>query len=102
MARSSEQVAEKLPRRVADDHLPRLGQRLQPRGEVGRVAHHRLLLRVRLADEVAHDHQPGGDADPAGERAPRRRCSRATAATIASPARTARSASSSCARGQPK
>ena len=65
-----EQVAEKLPRRVADENLPRSGERLQTRGEVGRVAHHRMLLRVRLADEVAHDHEPGGDADPAGEPLP--------------------------------
>ena len=57
-----------------------------------------VLLRRALADQIADDDQPGGDADPhaAELRAPARR---PTASITASPARTARSASSSCARG---
>jgi hypothetical protein len=37
---------------------------LQPGGEVGRFADDGLLLRRALADQIADDHQPGGDPHP--------------------------------------
>src|SRR5258708_36423999 len=39
------------------------GDALEPRGEIRRVAHDRLLLRRALSDEVADDHESGGDTD---------------------------------------
>jgi hypothetical protein len=36
---------------------------LQPGGEVWRFAHDRLFLRRALADQIADDDQPGGNAD---------------------------------------
>ena len=48
-----------------------LGQRLQARGEVRRLADDRLLLRGALADQVADDDQAGGDADARRQRARR-------------------------------
>ena len=59
-----EQTAGQPPRARRDHHRPRLGQRLQPRREVRRLADHRLFLRRTLADQIPDDHQPGGDADP--------------------------------------
>ena len=59
-----EQTAGQPPRARRDHHGPRLGQCLQPRREVRRLADHRLFLRCALADQIADDHQPGGDADP--------------------------------------
>ena len=59
-----EQPAGQPPRARRDHHRARLGQRLQPRREVGRLADHRLFLRGALADQIADDHQSGGDADP--------------------------------------
>jgi hypothetical protein len=59
-----EQPAGQSPRAWRDHHGPRLGQRLQPRREVRRLADHRLFLRRALADQIPDDHQPGGDADP--------------------------------------
>ena len=98
-----EQAADQPARRLADHHAARLGQRLQPRREVRRLADHRLLARRAFADQLADHDQAGRDADPGRERSrPLRRLRAGTAATSASPARTARSASSSCARGQPK
>ena len=52
---------------------PGLGQRLQARGEVRRLADHRLLARRALADQVADDDEAGGDPDPGGERLAGRR-----------------------------
>ena len=47
-----------------DDHdRARLGQRLQPGGQVRRLADHRLLLGGTRADQVADHDKPGGDAD---------------------------------------
>jgi hypothetical protein len=37
---------------------------LQPRGQVRRLADHRLLLCGAFADQIAHDNEAGGDADP--------------------------------------
>ena len=59
-----EQTAGQPPRARRDDHGPRLSQRLQPRREVRCLADHRLFLRGTLADQIADDRQPGGDADP--------------------------------------
>ena len=36
---------------------------MQPRRKVGRLADDRLFLRRTLADQIADDHQPGGDSD---------------------------------------
>jgi hypothetical protein len=49
--------------RVGDDDRARIGECLQPGGEVRRLADHRLFLRRALADQIADHHQPGGDAD---------------------------------------
>jgi hypothetical protein len=52
-------------RRVpAVDDRVRLGQRLQPGGEVRRLTVDRLFLRRAFPDQIADDHQPGGDPDP--------------------------------------
>ena len=59
-----EQIADQPPRARGDHDSVRLGQRLQPGGEVRRLADDRLLLRRALADQIADDHEPGGDADP--------------------------------------
>ena len=48
-------------------------QGLQPRGEVRGLADDGLLLGRTLADEVADDDQPGGDADPRRQRRARGR-----------------------------
>ena len=101
MSLRSEVLAGRTDRRSAAESLAaitklaRRSERLQPRGEIGRLADDRLFLRRALADQVADDHQPGGDPDArlqfggsdieatdCGDRA-------------ANPARTARSASSS-------
>ena len=42
----------------------RRSERLQPRREIRGLADDRLFLRRALADQIADDHQPGGDADP--------------------------------------
>ena len=50
----------------------RLGKRLQPGGEVRRLADDRVLLRGTLADQIADHDQPGGDADPHAQSLSRR------------------------------
>ena len=94
-----EQPAGQPPRARRDHHRPRLGQCLQPRREVRRLADHRLLLRRTLADQIADDHQPGGDADPHLQWRRPTVSSPATFSTSFNAARTARSASCSSARG---
>ena len=42
----------------------RLGDRLQPRGEVRRLADDAALLRLPRSDEIADHHEPGRDPDP--------------------------------------
>ena len=59
-----EQTAGKPPRGHADCDLTRLGERLQAGCEVWRLAYDAMLLRDTFADEIAYDHEPGGDADP--------------------------------------
>ena len=68
-----EQPAGQPPRARRDHHRAGLGQRLQPRREIRRLADHRLLLRRALANQIADDHQPGADPDPHLQRRPRRR-----------------------------
>ena len=63
-----EQPANQLPGAGGDHHRARLGQGLQPRREVRRVADHRLLARRAFADQLADDHRAGGDADTGRER----------------------------------
>ena len=58
-----EEIADQPARAGGDDDRVRLGQGLQPGGEVRRLADDRLLLRRAFADQIADDHQPGGDAD---------------------------------------
>lgn len=58
-----ESAAEQPPRRLCDHDAPWLGQRLQPRGQVGRIADDRLLLRRALPDEIADHDNAGRDAD---------------------------------------
>ena len=81
-----EQAAEQATRGRADHHRSRLGQRLQARREVGRLADHRLLARCALADQIA-DHRPGRWRCRSGPAAahPHGRRSRAIASTSAQP-----------------
>jgi hypothetical protein len=52
-----EQPAGQPPRARRDHHGPRLGQRLQPRREVRRLADHCLFLRRALTDQIPDYHQ---------------------------------------------
>ena len=58
-----EQIAEELSRALGDDHAVRLGNALQARRKVRRLADDCLLLRSARPDQVADDHQPGRNAD---------------------------------------
>ena len=58
-----EEIADQPARARGDDDRVRLGQGLQPGGEVRRFADDRLLLRRAFADQIADDDQPGGDPD---------------------------------------
>ena len=93
-----EQIAEELPGAFGDDHRVRLGDPLQTRRKVRRLADDAALLRLSRSDQVADDDQSGGNAN-AGLQGSRAILRQATAAINSSPARTARSASSSCACG---
>ncbi len=59
-----EEIADQPARPRPNHDGVRLGQRLQPGGQVGRLADDRLLLRRSGTDEIAHDHEPGVDPDP--------------------------------------
>ena len=63
-----EQPAQQILRRFADENGVRSGERLQPRGEIGRFADNGALLRRAGADDFADDDQTGGDADPGLDR----------------------------------
>ena len=63
-----EEAADEPARAGGDDDAVRLGQPLQPRGQVRGLADHRLLARGAAADQVAHHHQPRRDPDPGGQR----------------------------------
>ena len=58
-----EQIADQPARAGSDDDRVRLGQGLQPGGQVWRFADHRLLLRRAFADQIADHDEAGGDAD---------------------------------------
>ena len=58
-----EQIAEKPSRAFGDDHHVRLGDPLQARREVRRLADDAALLRLPRSDQVADDNQSGGNAD---------------------------------------
>jgi hypothetical protein len=58
-----EEIADQPAGACGDDDGIRLGQGLQPGGQVGRFTDDRLLLRRTLANQIANDHQPGGNAD---------------------------------------
>ena len=62
-----EQVADQAAGGAGEDDLPGFRQSLQARREVGGLADHRLLLRRALADQIADDDKPGGNADADGE-----------------------------------
>src|SRR5262249_42089219 len=51
----------------ADHHLVRSGEGLKTSGEVWRFADYGLFLRCTFADQIAHHHLTGFDANPAGE-----------------------------------
>src|SRR6516225_7492730 len=60
-----EQTGEKFSGAVGDDDGVGLGQRLQARRKVRRVADDRIApLGSTVPDEVAHDHEPRRDPDP--------------------------------------
>ena len=58
-----EEIADQPARARGDNDHVRLGQSLQTGGQVRRFADDRLLLRRAFADQIADDHQPGGDPD---------------------------------------
>ena len=59
-----EEIAEKLSRALGDDHAVWLGDPLQPRREVRRVADDATLLRLSGPQKIADHHDPRRDADP--------------------------------------
>ena len=63
-----EQLAQEPARAVGDYHGTGRGCLLQPRRQIWRLAHHRLLASRALTDKGSHDHEAGCDADPRGER----------------------------------
>ena len=66
-----EQIAEKFPRALGNDHHVRLGDALQTRREVRRLADDAALLRLARSDQVADDNQPGRNADAGLQRSVR-------------------------------
>ena len=56
-----EEIADQPARARGDDDRVRLGQGLQTGGEVRCFADDRLFLRRSFANQIADDHQPGGD-----------------------------------------
>ena len=68
-----EQTGHQPVRAVGYDNAARLGERLQPGSQVGRVADDGLLLRRSFADEIADNDQPGRNADAGSERFAARR-----------------------------
>ena len=63
----AEPVADQPPGRRRHDDAARVGEALQPCGEIGRVADDDLLLRGALPDDIAGDNEAGRDPDPHGE-----------------------------------
>jgi hypothetical protein len=54
------EIADKAPRVGIDQQRTRLGQALQPSGEVGALADDSLLLGGARPDQITHDDDPGG------------------------------------------
>ena len=74
-----EQIAEQFSCALSDDDGVRLGNALQTRRKVRRLADDCLLLSRTRSDQVADDDEPGGDADAglqrsAGSSAPLTAC----------------------------
>jgi hypothetical protein len=65
------QIAEKPSRALGDDDHIRLGDALQARREVRRFTNDAALLRVPRSDQIAHDDQPGRNADTGLQRSTR-------------------------------
>jgi hypothetical protein len=63
---AGEDVADEIARGGADQNGIGGGEDLQAGGEVGRLADDGLLARRTLADRLADDHEPAGDADAHG------------------------------------
>ena len=59
-----EQPADLPARRFCNDQRVRRSHSLQSGGEVRRLADDPALLRCALANQVADDGEPGGDAEP--------------------------------------
>jgi hypothetical protein len=59
-----EEITSKVPRGLLNDDRVRLGNALQPRREIGRLAHHGVPLPGSFADEITYDDHAGGDAGP--------------------------------------
>src|ERR1700722_17688900 len=85
-----EPVAEQPPSRCRNDDAARLGQVLQPLGEIGRVADYSLLPRGVLPHDIAGDDDAGRDSDRTESFSPARVCRQWTASAISSAAWTAR------------
>ena len=66
-----EEIAEKPSRALGDDDRVRLGDALQARREVRRLADDAALLRLARSDQVADHDQPGGNADAGLQRSVR-------------------------------
>src|SRR5208337_1538273 len=90
------------PGRRRDNDAARFDKALQPGGQIGRVADHRLLLRRAMAHKIADDHKAGRVPTRTPNFSRARVCSEAATSAISSPPWTALVASSSCARGRPK
>src|SRR5271167_1020796 len=58
-----EEIAEKPPGAIGDDHHVRLGKPLQPRRKVRCLADDAALLRLARTDQVADDNKARGDTD---------------------------------------
>lgn len=58
-----EQIADQAAGAVGDDDGAGLGSLLDTGGEIGCFPGHRFLFRSAFAEQVAHDHQAGGNAD---------------------------------------
>ena len=59
-----EEIAEKSSRAFGDDDHVRLGDALQARCKVRRLADNAALLRLPRSDQVANHDQPGCNSDP--------------------------------------
>src|SRR6516162_5670854 len=58
-----EQAADQPPRILGNDDFVRVGERLQPRGKIWRLADDRLLSGGPRSDQIADHREPGSKAD---------------------------------------